>query len=359
MNRSTRKLKIAQVCPLWEQVPPKGYGGIELIASWLTEELVQRGHEVTLLASGDSKTTATLRSPCDYALRHEPGADPNDFWTLARKHMALVQSQLQGLYEQADDFDIIHSHLELDTLPFAASASIPTMHTMHMNLIPEVGDVYARYPNQHFISISDAQRTPYPSLNYLATVYNAIDFADLTYQAHPQQPEYLAFLGRLSPDKGIHLAIEISKKTGIPLKVAGKCTLEVSDFYETVVKPEIDGRHIEYLGEISQTEKSDLLGNAIATLFPITWREPFGLVMIESMACGTPVLGTNMGAVPEVIANGKTGFVCETVEEMVACIDKVKTLDRQACRTYVETQFSIQRMVDDYEDCYYKLLKPA
>lgn len=357
MNKSPQKLKIAQVCPLWEQVPPKGYGGIEQVVSWLTEELVQRGHEVTLLASGDSQTAATLKKPCQYALRHDSKTQGDSWWDLNRKHTALEQLQLKWLYSHAETFDIIHSHLEMNALSFAALSATPTVHTMHMEIIPEAGQLFSQYADQNFISISNAQREPCPTLNYLSTVYNAIDLNDLKFYPKSQAPDYLAFVGRLSPDKGVHLAIEISQRTGIPLKIAGKCNLEVAKFYEEEVKPKIDGQHIQYLGEVSQQAKNELLGNAMATLFPITWREPFGLVMIESIACGTPVLGMSCGSVPEVIISGKTGYICDSIEEMIHCLPKVKQLSRSACRADAEARFSVRRMVDDYEACYHKILQ--
>lgn len=356
MVQSDRKLKIAQLCTLWEQVPPKGYGGIELVASVLTEELVKRGHEVTLFASGDSNTGAKLHAPCDYALRHDPTAASDNLWRLNRKNSALEQLQLKWLYEHADEFDVIHSHLELSAFAYAARSQTPTIHTMHMDLIPETIRVMSAYADQNFVSISDAQREPCPLLNYVGTVYNAIDLDSLQFFPQAETPEYLAFLGRLSPEKGIHHAIEISKKTGIPLKVAGKFGQEDAAFYESEIKPHLDGNHIQILGELTHEGKNELLGNAIATLFPITWREPFGLVMVESMACGTPVLGMNMGSVPEVIDSGQTGFICDTVDEMVACIPKIKQINRQACRDYVERRFSIQNMVDGYEAVYHKCL---
>lgn len=356
VQSNRKKLKIAQLCTLWEQVPPKGYGGIELVASFLTEELVKRGHDVTLFASGDSNTTAKLKAPCDHALRHAPSTKTDNLWRLNRKHSALGLLQLKWLYEHAQEFDIIHSHLELSTFAYAAHSSTPTIHTMHMDLIPETIELMSAYGDQNFVSISDSQREPCPTLNYVGTVYNAIDLNTLKFYPKAETPEYFAFLGRLSPEKGIQNAIHISKTTGIPLKIAGKFGQEDTAFYESEVKPYVDGNHIQIVGELTHEGKNELLGNAIATLFPITWREPFGLVMVESMACGTPVLGMNLGAVPEVIESGKTGFVCKTVDEMLSYVPNISKISRQACRDYVERQFSVKNMVDGYETCYYNCL---
>ena len=357
MSSASKRLKIAQICPLWEQVPPKGYGGIEMIVSLLTENLVRRGHDVTLFASGDSQTSGKLVSPCPYAIRHDPDNQSDNMWRLNRKNMALEQLQLKRLYQGPNAFDIVHSHLELTALPFAASSPMPTVHTMHMDLVSETQQLLLEYWDQYFVSISDAQREPCPSLNYVRTIYNAIDMRGFKFYPEAQEPKYMAFLGRLSPEKGVHHAIELSKKTGIPLKFAGKHGQEDTDYYEGVVQPQIDGKQIQYLGEIDDQGKIELLGNAFVTVFPITWREPFGLVMVESMACGTPVLGMNLGAVPEVIAQGKSGFVCDTVVEMLEKMSKIESLNRHDCRQYVEERFGVKRMLDDYEACYQFILQ--
>ncbi|MCM1982581.1 glycosyltransferase family 4 protein [Lyngbya confervoides BDU141951] len=327
-----------------------------MIVHLLTEALIHRGHRVTLFASGDSHTHGNLVAPCDYALRHDPQARGDNLWRLNRKHVALEQIQLKRLYEQAGEFDVIHSHLEMSALPFAARSTTPTLHTLHMDLIPETCQILSQYGQQAFVSVSDAQRKPCPTLNYVGTVHNAIDLEALPFFAKPQSPEYLAFLGRISPEKGIHHAIAIAQQIQIPLRIAGKFGQEDADFFESVIKPEIDGQHIQYLGEITQAEKIALLGQASVTLFPITWNEPFGIVMIESMACGTPVLGMRMGAVPEVIQPGVSGLICDSVEEMARQVEIVRQFDRWRCREAVKARFSVERMVDAYEACYARVL---
>ncbi|RUR75911.1 glycosyl transferase [Chlorogloeopsis fritschii PCC 6912] len=289
-------MRIAQVAPLWEQVPPPAYGGIELVVSLLAEELIRRGHEVTLFASGDSSSFAKIESVHSQALSLDPTVkEPSVYETL----------QLMRVYEQAHKFDVIHSHVGYPALPYARLVKAPTIHTLHGILTPDNEKVfkYARF--QPFVSISNAQREPRVGLNYVATVYNGID--PMTYKFYPQAESspYLAFLGRISPEKGVHLAIEIAKRSGSHLKIAGKVDVVDVDYFVQQIKPHIDGTQIEYLGEANHAEKSLLMGGAVATLFPITWREPFGLVMIESMVTGTPVIAMNLGSTSEVIVHGQ------------------------------------------------------
>ncbi len=340
-------MRIAQIAPLWERVPPFRYGGIELIVSLLTDELVRRGHEVTLFASGDSITKADLKSVHDQALRLDP---------TIKEHSLYDQMMLSGLYQQADDFDIIHSHLGHGALPYCAFSKTPTIHTTHGIFTPDNEKLFRQYADQPFTSISEAQREPRLGLNYIHTVYNGIDPDAYGFQATPTQPPYLAFVGRLSPEKGPEGAIKIAQATGLPLKMAGKIDVVDREYFDETLKPLIDGEQIQYLGEVSHEEKVQLLKNAAVTLFPITWREPFGLVMIESMATGTPVIGMALGSVPEVIAHGKTGFICHTLEEMSQAIPEAMKLDRQTCRDYVLSRFSVQTMVNEYEQAYETVL---
>lgn len=343
-------MRIAQVSPLQERVPPLAYGGIELVVSLLTDELVRRGHEVTLFASGDSQTLAQLKSVCPYALRLDSRIQQYDAYEL------LAMSQI---YEQAAAFDIIHSHVGYYALPFAKFVKTPTVHTLHY-LRPHSLELFAYHRQQPYVSISEAQRFALEdaslNLNYVRTVYNGINSEDYPFQPQPQAPAYLAFVGRLSPEKGPHHAIRIAKETGWPLKMIGKVDQVDRDFFEQEIAPQVDGKQIEYLGEADHALKLELLGNAAATLFPISWYEPFGLVMIESMCTGTPVIGLGLGSVPEVIAHGQTGFVCQSVEEMSACIPAALELDRQACRSHVLQNFSVSRMVDGYEAAYQQVL---
>ena len=341
-------MRIAQVAPLWEPVPPSGYGGTELIVSLLTDELVHRGHEVTLFASGDSTTFANLESSCPKALRGEGASD--------QEYSFYERWQLDKIYQQADNFDIIHIHMGHAALPYADWISTPAVHTLHGILTPPIEPLFVQNCHQNYVSISNAQRRPELGLNYVATVYNGIDTKLFEFRAQPDEPAYLAFLGRFSPEKGPHLAIEIAKQAGWQLKMAGKVDPVDQVFFEQTVKPLIDGQQIRYLGEVDHAQKRNLMAGAMATLFPITWREPFGLVTAESMACGTPVIAMALGAAPEIIIHGETGFLCHTLDECVAAIAHIPTLDRQACRTHVEQNFSVQRMVDDYEAVYRQIL---
>jgi glycosyltransferase involved in cell wall biosynthesis len=336
-------MKIAQIAPLWEQVPPPRYGGIELIVSLLTDELVRRGHEVTLFASGDSITKASLVSFHDRALRLDKSV---------KEPSVYEQMMLSHVYQHAHEFDIIHSHIGCPALPFAAFVKTPTVHTTHGIFTPDNEKLFQHFAHHRYVSISEAQREPRLGLNYIHTVYNGIDISIYPFQEEPSQPAYLAFVGRLSPEKGPQEAIAIAQATGLPLKMAGKIDVVDQAFYEEHLLPLIDGDQIQYLGEVSHEQKVELLAGATVTLFPITWREPFGLVMIESMATGTPVVGMALGSVAEVIEHGKTGFVCDSREEMAeAVLDAIK-LDRKACREHVLNRFNVQKMTDEYERAY-------
>ncbi|MGV0028976.1 glycosyltransferase family 4 protein [Phormidesmis priestleyi] len=340
-------MRIAQIAPLWERVPPPAYGGIELVVSLLTDELVRRGHEVTLFASGDSISLAKLESVHARALRLDP---------TVKEYQIYEMLQLSQVYQQAQDFDIIHSHMGCSALPYAHFVKTPTVHTLHGVFTPDNEKLYAHAHRQPYVSISDAQREPRLELNCVSTVYNGIDVDSYKFYAQPSQPPYLAFLGRLSPEKGPHLAIEIAKRKGWKLKMAGKIDVVDRDFYEAELKPHIDGTQIEYLGEANHVQKNTLMGNAVATLFPITWREPFGLVMVESMAAGTPVIGMKLGSAPEVIAHGKTGFLGDTVDDCIAALTRIETIDRADCRQHVIDKFSVQKMTDGYEAVYRQIL---
>ena len=339
-------MKIAQVAPLWERVPPPSYGGIELVVSHLTDELVRRGHEVTLFASGDSQTLADLKAVSPLALRLDKNVGDYAGYEII---------ELSQVYQQAAEFDIIHSHVGMRALPLASLVSTPTVHTLHNNFTPDNQKVFRYHHQQPYVSISEAQRQI--KLNYVATVYNGIETSDYPFIAEPQEPQYLAFLGRFSPEKGPHQAIAIAKQTGWRLKMAGKVDVDDAQFFEQEIVPHIDGQQIEYLGEINHAEKAELLGNATITLFPINWQEPFGLVMIESMATGTPVISMNLGSVQEVIVHGETGFICQNYAEMATMIPAALALNRQACRKHIENKFSVNHMVNDYEAVYQQIIK--
>lgn len=340
-------MRIAQIAPLWEQVPPVTYGGTELVVSLLTEELVRRGHQVTLFASGDSTTTAQLEAAHPTALRLDRSI---------KEYPIYEMLQLSQVYERAGEFDIIHSHVGCAALPYTKLVKTPTVHTLHGIFTPDNAKLFTHARQQPYISISHTQRDTRLGLNYVATVYNGIDTDSYEFYPQPETSPYLAFLGRISPEKGTHHAISIAKAVGMKLKIAGKVDRVDVEYYESEIKPHIDGDQIEYLGEANHRQKNVLMGNAVATLFPITWREPFGLVMVESMASGTPVIAMNLGSTSEVISPGKSGFLCNTVEECIAAVAQVSQIDRQACREHVVANFSAQRMTDGYEAVYRQLV---
>ncbi|BAY13320.1 glycosyltransferase family 4 protein [Calothrix sp. NIES-2098] len=341
-------MRIAQISPLWERVPPFRYGGIELVVQLLTDELVRRGHEVTLFASGDSITKAKLHSVHDKAIRLDP---------TVKEPLVYEQMMLADVYQKAHHFDIIHSHVGASALGYASFVKTPSVHTMHGVFTRDNEKIFRHFSWQPFISISEAQREPRLGLNYIHTVYNGIDTSAYKFQPEPTQPAYIAFVGRFSPEKGPVEAIKVARAAGLPLKMAGKIDVVDREYYQQEVEPLIDGEQVQYLGEVSHEDKVKLLGGATVTLFPITWREPFGLVMIESMATGTPVIGMGLGAVPEVIAHGKTGFVCHSLEKMIEVIPEAMKLDRQTCREYVVSRFSVKSMTDEYERAYNMVLK--
>ncbi len=340
-------MRIAQIAPLWESVPPPAYGGAELVVSLLTDELVQRGHEVTLFASGDSVSLAQLEAIHPRALR----LDPN-----VKEHPIYEMLQLSQVFQRAQEFDIIHSHIGCAALPCSPLVKTPTLHTLHGGFTTDNEKLFTYFRDQPYVSISNTQREPRLGLNYISTVYNGINPAAHTFYSEPDKSPYLAFLGRISPEKGTHLAIEIAKRSGWKLKIAGKVDRVDVDYFEQQIKPQIDGTQIEYLGEANHEQKNILMGNAVATLFPITWREPFGLVMIESMVAGTPVIALELGSTSEIIVDGKTGFLCQNVDECVEAVGRVGALDRHACRDHVVNHFGVKQMTDGYEAVYQKLL---
>ncbi len=340
-------MRIAQIAPLWERVPPPAYGGIELIVGLLTDELVARGHEVTLFASGDSITSAKLESIHPQALRLDPTI----------KECAIYEMlQLAHVYERAGEFDLIHSHVGCAALPYSNLTTTPTVHTLHGVFTPDNEKMFAHAKTQPFVSISNAQREARLGLNHVATVYNSIDVSTHHFFPTADEPAYLAFLGRMSPEKGPHQAIAIAKATGITLKMAGKIDPVDMAYFDQEIKHHIDGVQIQFLGEADHFMKNDLMGRAIATLFPITWREPFGLVTIESMAAGTPVIAMNLGSVPEIVAEGVGGYVCNTIAECVAAVAKISAISRSGCREYVARRFGVEQMAAGYEAVYQQVL---
>ena len=340
-------MRIAQVAPLFESVPPKLYGGTERVVSYLTEELVRQGHEVTLFASGDSVTKARLVAGCRRSLR----MDKHCVDQLA--HQILM---LEHVFQRATEFDIVHFHVDYLHFPLSRRQPITHVTTLHGRLdIPDLVPLYQEFPDMPVISISNAQREPLLCANWQATVYHGLP-ADM-YQFHDKLGIYLAFLGRISPEKRVDRAIEIARQVQIPLKIAAKVDPVDKDYFESVINPLLGDPLVEFVGEIGKGEKEDFLGNAYALLFPIDWPEPFGLVMIEAMACGTPVIAYRGGAVPEVIEEGHTGFIVEGLEAAVEAVRRVPELSRKRCREIFDQRFTAAQMARDYVQVYERLIK--
>jgi glycosyltransferase involved in cell wall biosynthesis len=342
-------MRIAQVAPLYESVPPKAYGGTERIVSYLTEELVRRGHEVTLFASGDSETAARLVAPCRRALRLDPDCrDP------LVPHMLL----LEAVAGEAARFDVIHYHC--DYLHFALSRrlGVPALTTLHGRLdLPDLVPLYRQYRDMPVVSISAAQRGPLPWIRWVGTVHHGIP-RDL-YVPRYRPGRYLAVLGRISPEKRVDLAVGIAERAGLPLKVAAKVDPADRLYFEEHIRPLLGRPGVEFVGEIGDREKQAFLGEAAALLFPVDWPEPFGLVMIEALACGTPVIAFRRGSVPEILETGVTGFVVDDVEQAVAAVRRALALDRRRCRQTFDRRFTASRMAGDYLTLYRRLIRPT
>lgn len=340
-------MRIAQVAPLTEAVPPKLYGGTERVVHWLTEELVSLGHDVTLFASGDSQTSAKLDATWPKALRLDGSV---------RDANALHMVMLERVRRKCDDeeFDFLHFHL--DYYPFSLFARQPTpfLTTLHGRLdLPEHQPVFNTFSSIPVISISNSQRRPVPQAKWIRTVYHGLPEKLLT--PRPITPGYLAVLGRIAPEKGVDTAIKIAIRCGVPLKIAAKVDRTDQDYYDEVIRPLMDHPLIEYIGEISDHEKSDFLSGAVGLLLPINWPEPFGLVMIEAMACGTPVIAYNRGSVPEIIDERVTGFVVEDETSAVAAVGLLSQIDRRAVRKQFEERFTARRMALDYLAAYQQI----
>ena len=343
-------MRIAQISPLFEAVPPKLYGGTERVVYSLTEELVAMGHDVTLFASGDSITSATLAPMREQALRLDPSV---------KDWVATYYRMVERIYRRKDEFDVLHFHIDYFPLALFSRQKVPYLTTIHGRLdLQELIDTYGTYADSPFVSISNSQRRPIPNLNWVRTVYHGMPAGLLTPQ--PVKQEYGAFLGRISPEKGVDRAIRIAGKAGMKLKIAAKVDNADKEYYDSQIKPLIQGNpDVEFIGEINDAQKPDFLSGAHALIFPINWPEPFGLVMIESMACGTPVIAFNCGSVPEVMDHGVTGFIVNSIDEAAAAVGKVHTLDRARVRATFDRRFTARRMAEDYLDVYEELAQPA
>src|SRR5947209_16805492 len=340
-------MKIAQVAPLYEAVPPKLYGGTERIVSFLTEALVELGHEVTLFTSGDARSRAEVVAVRDQAIRLDPARFKSD--------LAAHLSMMSELRRRQDAFDLIHFHTELVHLPFFETIAARTVTTLHGRLdLTDLAEAYRRWPQYPLVSISDSQRRPLPGVRWAQTVHHGVESRLFAPVEKPTR-DYVAFLGRISPEKRVDRAIEVARKVGLPLRIAAKIE-PLDEHYYDKVKPMLEEPGVEFIGEIGDDRKSEFLGNAAALLFPIDWPEPFGLVMIEAMACGTPVIAWNNGSVPEVIDDGITGFIVTNVDEAVKSVARAEHLPRAKIRDVFEERFSATTMAQNYVRLYETLL---
>lgn len=338
-------MRIAQVAPLMERVPPRMYGGTERIVSYLTEQLVHDGHDVTLFASGDSRTAAELVPCCREALRLDPNiVDPLPYYMIL----------LDQVRRRAGEFDVLHFHTDFLHFPVVAGFADRTVTTLHGRLdLPDLPPVFAAFPSLAMVSISDHQRLPLAA-NWVATVYHGLP--PDRYAFAPESMGYLAFLGRISPEKRVDRAIAIAHRAGLELKIAAKVDKVDQAYFDEKIRPLLDAPCVDYVGEIDEPEKAAFLGGARALLFPIDWPEPFGLVMIEAMACGTPVIAWHNGSVPEVIDPGVTGYIVDTVEAAANAVGRAGRLDRRRVRARFDARFSAARMADDYRQVYQALV---
>jgi glycosyltransferase involved in cell wall biosynthesis len=339
-------MHIAQVAPLTEAIPPKLYGGTERVVSWLTEELIALGHEVTLFASGDSATSARLEAVWPRALRLDGAVrDPN----------ALHMLMLERVYQHAADFDFLHFHLDYYPFSLFSRQSTPFVTTLHGRLdLPEHQPVFDAFSSVPVVSISNAQRRPLPQAYWVRTVHHGLP--ERLLMPMPVRPSYFAFLGRIAPEKGVNRAIRIAEHCGVPLKVAAKVDKADREYFDEQIRPMLRSPKVDYIGEITDEEKSDFLSGAIALLVPIDWPEPFGLVMIEAMACGTPVIAFNRGSVPEVVDDGLTGFIVEDETGAIGALDRLGHLSREKIRQRFEGRFTARRMAQDYLAVYRSLM---
>jgi glycosyltransferase involved in cell wall biosynthesis len=345
-----QRVRIAQVSPLYESVPPKLYGGTERVVFYLTEELVRQGHDVTLFASGDSRTSAALVPCCARALRLDRGAgDP------VARHLLMVER----VAREAHRFDVVHFHVDYLHFPVSRRLGVRQVTTLHGRLdLPDQAGVYREFRDMPLISISAAQRRSLRGVNWCGTVHHGLPLDRYTF--HPGAGEYLAFLGRISPEKRVDRAIEIARRVGMPLRIAAKIDRTDREYFECRIRPLFEEPFVEYLGEIGETEKNEFLGRAAALLFPIDWNEPFGLAMIEAMACGTPVVAWRGGSVQEVVTDGVTGYVVESLRDAVQATRRAAALSRRRCRALFERRFSVSRMARDYLRVYRSLAsRPA
>jgi glycosyltransferase involved in cell wall biosynthesis len=339
-------MHIAEIAPLAESVPPKLYGGTERVVSWLTDELISLGEKVTLFASGGSTTRAELVAVCPKPLRlTRPPIDP----------MSAISSMLEAVAMRANEFDVIHCHLDWIHIPLCRCLGRPFLTTLHGRLdLPYMPSLVSGFSEAPFVSISDNQRLPLPMLNWVDTIHHGLPEGLL--QPNFQPDDYLVFLGRFTPEKGPHIAIRLAQEARLPLRIAAKLPRLQSHYFKEQIEPFVDGHRVKFVGEINERQKQGFLGKAKALLFPIDWPEPFGLVMIEAMACGTPVIAWRRGSVPEIIEHGVTGFIVENEAEALGAIQRIHTLDRRRIRAVFERRFTARRMAESYRRSFNGLL---
>jgi glycosyltransferase involved in cell wall biosynthesis len=339
-------MRIAQIAPLYERVPPKLYGGTERVVSYLTEELVRQGHDVTLFASGDSRTSAKLVRCCDMALRLNPSVGEPLVY-----HLIM----LEELRQRIDQFDVLHFHIDILHAPLIRAFADRTLTTQHGRLdLPDLTPFYGVFRDLPLVAVSHDQRRYLRHANWVGTVHHGLPHHLLAFQ--PKADGYLAFLGRIAPEKGPNRAIEIAARSGMPLKIAAKVDRVDEAYWEQQIRPMVESHsNVEFIGEISESDKAEFLGGAAALLFPVDWPEPFGLVTIEAMACGTPVIAFRRGSVPEIVADGVSGFIVETVEQAVAAVRRIATLNRAKIRAEFERRFTAERMAHGYLKIYQHL----
>lgn len=335
-------MKVGILAPIAWRIPPKAYGPWEQVVASLAAGLVARGVDVTLFATSDAETPARLEAVVPNPLNENPDLDPKVWEWL---HVGHALSHASG-------FDVLHNHLNCYPLAFSPLVDTPIVTTLHGSALlePATREIYRRFRHLPYVSISDAERRGCPELNYVATVYNGVDLTRFPYS--PTGGDHLVFLGRMSAKKGVHNAIEVARRSGRRLVIAAHIPPDERQFFEQVIEPLIDGRQVEFVGEVGPVDRAELLGGAAALLHLVTVPEPFGLVMVEAQACGTPVIGFGLGSVPEVVADGRTGFVVDSIEDAVEAVDRLDELDRRACRAWVEERFTVDRMVEGYLNVY-------
>ncbi len=340
------KLKIAQIAPLWHRIPPKEYGGTERVVSALTEELVSRGHDVTLFATADSLTSAKLISTTPRGMR-EMGVN-------AAAADDIMTAHIGQIYKMQNEFDVIHDHLGITNLPAAQLSRTPVVETIHGPITPTKRKLYEVYDKPFYVSISKSQLKYFPNINWAGTVYNGLLMKD--YPFGRQSKGFLLFVGRISKVKGVHFAIDVAEILELPLNIAAKLDKMDEPYFKKYIKPRLSDK-IRWVGEVNEKDRNKLMSQALCFLNPITWKEPFGLTMIEAMACGCPVVAFNKGSIPEVIQDGKTGFVVEDMREMIKAVNKIKEIKRADCRNFALDNFSSEVMADRYEEIYYSIFE--